>query len=75
VCVCVCVCLHGGGGQVGVLVLQLAVQSEAPLLAVLVERGGQSVHLAEGGAGRHLVTMETTRQSNRRPTSHQRLVG
>lgn len=51
----VCV-LHGGGGQVGVFVFELSVQSEASLLPVLVERRGQSVHLTEGGAGRHLVT-------------------
>lgn len=43
--------LHGGGGQVGVFVLELSVQREAPLLAVLVECWGQSVHLAECGAG------------------------
>ena len=64
VCVCVCVCereLHGGGGQVGVFMFEFPVQSESSLLSVLVERRGQSVHLTEGGAGRHLVTMETTR--------------
>lgn len=56
---CVCV-LHGGGGQVGVFVFELAVQSEASLLTVLVERRGQSVHLTEGGARGHLVTETDT---------------
>ena len=59
--VCVCV-LHGGRGQVGVFVFELPVQRQASLLAVLVERRGQGVNLAEGGAGRHLVTDTTTRR-------------
>lgn len=46
---------------------ELPVQSESSLLSVLVQCRGQSVHLAEGGAGRHLVAVETRRccQSNR----------
>ena len=52
----VCVRSHGGGGQVGVLVFELAVQSQASFLPVLVQGGDQGVHLAERRAGRHLVT-------------------
>lgn len=59
---CVCV-LHGGGGQVGVFVFELAIQSEASLLTVFVERRGQSVHLTEGGARGHLVTETHTHLS------------
>lgn len=47
--------LHGGGGQVGVLVLELAVQSQASLLTVGRERGGDGVHFGEGGVGRHVL--------------------
>lgn len=65
-CVCLCV-LHGGWGQVGVFMFELPVQSESSLLSVLVQCRGQSVHLAEGGAGWHLVAVETRRccQANR----------
>ena len=51
-------CVHGAGGQVGVFMLQLSIQSQASLFPVGTQHGGQSVDLAEGGAGRHLVTKE-----------------
>ena len=52
-CVCVHVPVsesgssHGGGGQVGVLVLELAVQSQPPLVAVVGQQRGEVEHLAE----------------------------
>lgn len=50
---------HGGGGQVGILVFQLPVQGQAPLLPVGAQQWCQRVDLAESGAGRHLVTVGT----------------
>lgn len=52
--------LHGGGGQVGVFVLELPIQGQAPFFTVLVKRWGQSVHFAECRAGRHLITDNST---------------
>lgn len=46
---------HGAGRQVGVLVLELAVQRQPPPVPVGAEQGGQRVHFAEGGAGGDLV--------------------
>lgn len=48
--------VHGAGGQVGVFMLQLAIQGQASLFPVDAQHGGQSVDLAGGGAGRNLVT-------------------
>ncbi len=39
-----------GGGEVGVLVLELAVQRQAPLVLVVGQQGRQHVHLVQGGA-------------------------
>lgn len=47
---------HGGGGQVGVLMLEFAIESEASLLAVRGEQGGHRVRFGEGGIGSHSLT-------------------
>ena len=47
---------QGAGGQVCVLVFELPVQGEAPLLSIVGQEGGQRVDFAERRAGRHCVT-------------------
>lgn len=47
--------VHGAGSQVGVFVLELPVQRQAPLLSVAVQQRRQGVDVAGVGAGRHLV--------------------
>ena len=47
---------QGAGGQVRVLVFELPVQGEAPLLSIVGQEGGQRVDLAERRAGCHCVT-------------------
>ena len=47
---------QGAGGQVCVLVFELPVQGEAPLLSIVGQEGGQRVDLAERRAGCHCVT-------------------
>ena len=44
------------GGQVGVLVLQFPVQSEASFLSVVGQKRSESENFAEGGAGSDDVT-------------------
>lgn len=53
---------HAGRGQVCVLVLQFAVQSDAPPLPVIGQQGEQLVDLLKGRAGRHRVP-ETKRHT------------
>lgn len=53
---------HAGRGQVRVLVLQFAVQSDAPPLPVIGQQGEQLVDLLKGRAGRHRVP-ETKRHT------------
>lgn len=50
--------LQRAGCQVGVLMLQLAIQRQATLLPVVGQERRQCEHLAEGGAGRHQVTAD-----------------
>lgn len=53
---------HAGRGQVCVLVLQFAIQSDAPPLPVIGQQGEQLVDLLKGRAGRHRVP-ETKRHT------------
>lgn len=53
---------HAGRCQVRVLVLQFAVQSDAPPLPVIGQQGEQLVDLLKGRAGRHRVP-ETKRHT------------
>lgn len=46
---------HARRGQIGVLVLQFAVQSDAPPLPVVGQQGQQRVDLLQGRSGRHRV--------------------
>lgn len=48
--------LHGGGGQVGVLMLELAIKSQASLLTVGCKCGSDGVRFGEGGIGCHSLT-------------------
>lgn len=48
--------LQGGGGQVGVLVLELPIQRQPPLLPVVGKEGGQGVDFAECRARGHHIT-------------------
>lgn len=65
-------CLHGGGGQVGVLILQRAVQSQPPLLLVFTQNGrdGQSVFI--GVVGLHCLSAK--KKKTNRNTSDAALV-
>lgn len=61
--------LHGGGSQVGVLVLELAVESKASLLTVGRERGGDGVRFGESGVGCHVLAGRGGRGELRANTS------
>lgn len=61
--------LHGGGGQVGVLVLELAIESEASLLTVGCKHGGDGVRFGEGGVGCHSLAGRGARGELRVSTS------
>lgn len=50
-----CPGVQGAGCQVGVFVLELPIQRQAPLLPVAAQQRGQSVDMAGVGAGGHLV--------------------
>lgn len=45
--------LQGAGGEVGVLVLELAVQGEPPLVLVVGQQGGGYEYFAQGEAWRN----------------------
>lgn len=57
---------HGAGSQVGVLVLELPVQGKTSLLPVVAEQRGDGVHLAERGAGGHLIAGERGQENEAR---------
>lgn len=48
-------CSHAGWRQVGVLVFQFAIQSNASPLPVVGQQGKQFVDLLEGGTGSHRI--------------------
>lgn len=54
--------LQCAGCQVGVLVLQLAIQCQATLLPVVGQEWCQSENLAESGAGCHQITADRGRK-------------
>lgn len=60
--------LHGGGGQIGVLILQPAVQRQPPLLLVFTQQGrdGQSVFI--GAAGLHGLSVKKKKKDKQTET-------